>query len=65
MLLLRSRPATPTPAAHPHPTPQAQAVTLDPIVGRSLLALAAGLVLILAGALLDPPLAVLNRLVKD
>ena len=35
---------------------------MDPIVSRSLLALALGCVLILAGLILDPVLAVLDRL---
>ena len=36
-------------------------MTIDPIVSRSLLALVAGVALILAGILLDPVLAVLDR----
>ena len=40
-------------------------MTVDPILGRSLLALAVGLVLMLAGLLLDPPLALLERLLKE
>lgn len=37
---------------------------MDPILGRSLVALAVGLALILAGFILDP-LALLDRLAKD
>ena len=40
-------------------------MSIDPILGRSLLALAIGLLLIAAGLLLDPVLAVLDRLTKD
>jgi len=40
-------------------------VRVDPIVSRSLLALAVGVALILAGLFLDVPLAVLNRLTED
>ena len=39
-------------------------MSIDPILSRSLLALGVGLVLILAGLLLDPVLAVLDRLTK-
>lgn len=55
MLVVYPRAAAP--ATRPRPTPQtrtgAQAVTVDPLLGRSLLALAVGLALILAGLLLD------------
>lgn len=37
-------------------------MTVDPILSRSLLALAVGCALILAGILLDPVLAVIDRI---
>ena len=64
MSLLRQGSAAPAPNPRPHHSAQAAAVSIDPIIGRSLLALAVGLLLILAGLLLDPPLALLDRLTK-
>ena len=66
LLLVRPGPAAPAPesCACERP-PTTQAVTVDPLLGRPLLALALGLVLIVAGLILDAPLALLERLTED
>ena len=38
---------------------------MDPVLARSLFALAAGAALVLLGLLLDPPFALLARLLED
>ena len=53
MLLVRLRPPSPATRPRSHPT-TAKALTVDPIVSRSLLALALGVALILLGIALAP-----------